>query len=226
MTARILLVDDDPIILEAFPVYFSTADELEVAGTAPTGQQALQWLGSNTCDLVLSDIHMPDIDGIELLQHIQQLPQPPLFVAMTSFDTDEIMLKCLSLGAVGYITKGQDAESIIHSLRDVAHGGAVLSPDCLNRLIASKTAVNRNDGSEFRVPKINNRERTILSLICEGKTNKEIAKSLCLAEITVKKAIANLFIQFSARNRVDLAIRYQAVKDSNQGATVRLPSEN
>lgn len=226
MTARILLVDDDPIILEAFPVYFSTADELEVAGTAPTGQQALQWLGSNTCDLVLSDIHMPDIDGIELLQHIQQLPQPPMFVAMTSFDTDEIMLKCLSLGAVGYITKGQEAESIIHSLRDVAHGGAVLSPDCLNRLIASKTAVNRNDGSEFRVPKINNRERTILSLICEGKTNKEIAKSLCLAEITVKKAIANLFIQFSARNRVDLAIRYQAVKDSNQGATVRLPSEN
>ena len=226
MTARILLVDDDPIILEAFPVYFSTADELEVAGTAPTGQQALQWLGSNTCVLGLSDIHMPDIDGIELLQHIQQLPQPPLFVAMTSFDTDEIMLKCLSLGAVGYITKGQEAESIIHSLRDVAHGGAVLSPDCLNRLIASKTAVNRNDGSEFRVPKINNRERTILSLICEGKTNKEIAKSLCLAEITVKKAIANLFIQFSARNRVDLAIRYQAVKDSNQGATVRLPSEN
>ncbi|WP_448857793.1 response regulator [Corynebacterium propinquum] len=226
MTARILLVDDDPIILEAFPVYFSTADELEVAGTATTGQQALQWLGSNTCDLVLSDIHMPDIDGIELLQHIQQLPQPPLFVAMTSFDTDEIMLKCLSLGAVGYITKGQELESIIHSLRDVAHGGAVLSPDCLNRLIASKTAVNRNDGSEFRVPKINNRERTILSLICEGKTNREIAKSLCLAEITVKKAIANLFIQFSARNRVDLAIRYQAVKDSNQGATVRLPSEN
>lgn len=226
MTARILLVDDDPIILEAFPVYFSTADELEVAGTATTGQQALQWLGSNTCDLVLSDIHMPDIDGIELLQHIQQLPQPPLFVAMTSFDTDEIMLKCLSLGAVGYITKGQELESIIHSLRDAAHGGAVLSPDCLNRLIASKTAVNRNDGSEFRVPKINNRERTILSLICEGKTNREIAKSLCLAEITVKKAIANLFIQFSARNRVDLAIRYQAVKDSNQGATVRLPSEN
>ena len=168
MTARILLVDDDPIILEAFPVYFSTADELEVAGTAPTGQQALQWLGSNTCDLVLSDIHMPDIDGIELLQHIQQLPQPPLFVAMTSFDTDEIMLKCLSLGAVGYITKGQEAESIIHSLRDVAHGGAVLSPDCLNRLIASKTAVNRNDGSEFRVPKINNRERTILSLIASA----------------------------------------------------------
>ena len=197
-----------------------------MGGTAPARPAALAWLGSHTGDLVLSDIPMPDIDGIELLQHIQQLPQPPLFVAMTSFDTDEIMLKCLSLGAVGYITKGQEAESIIHSLRDVAHGGAVLSPDCLNRLIASKTAVNRNDGSEFRVPKINNRERTILSLICEGKTNKEIAKSLCLAEITVKKAIANLFIQFSARNRVDLAIRYQAVKDSNQGATVRLPSEN
>ncbi|OFT91600.1 response regulator [Corynebacterium sp. HMSC28B08] len=226
MTTRILLVDDDPTILDTFPVYFSTTDDLKVSGTARTGRQALTWLDTNTCDLVLSDVRMPDIDGIELLQHIQDFNRPPLFVAMTAFDTDDTMLKCLGLGAVGYIIKGQAPESIIHSLRDATHGGTVLSPGCLNRLLDSKTVVNREDGSEFRAPKINNREQVVLSLICEGKTNGEIGKSLRLAEVTVRKVIANLFIKFSARNRVDLAVRYQTCKDSHQGTALRLPSEN
>lgn len=214
MTTRILLVDDDPTILDAFPVYFSTTDDLEISGTARTGRQALTWLDTNTCDLVLSDVQMPDIDGIELLQHIRDLNRPPLFVAMTAFDTDDTMLKCLSLGAVGYIIKGQAPESIIHSLRDATHGGTVLSADCLSRLLDSKTAVNRENGSAFRAPEINNREQVVLSLICEGKTNREIGEALHLAEITVRKIISSLFWRFSARNRVDLAVRYQSVKDS------------
>ena len=127
MTKRVLLVDDDPTIIEAFPVYFSTTDDLKVAWTATTGKQALQWLETNHCDLVLSDIHMPDMNGIELLQHTQQFPQPPLFVAMTAFAADETMLKCLSLGAVGYLIKSQTPESIIHSLHEALHGGTALS---------------------------------------------------------------------------------------------------
>ncbi len=225
MTTHILLVDDDPTILDTFPVYFSTTDDLVVSGTAKTGRQALTWLEANACELVLSDIHMPDINGTELLRHIQSLKHPPLFIAMTAFDTDETMLECLSSGAVGYIVKGQAPELIIHSLRDATYGGTALSPACLSRLIASKTAGNDYDESEFRTPKINDRERAILSLLCEGKTNREIGKSLCLAEVTVRKAIANLFITFSARNRVDLAVRYQAVKVLDQGAATRLPSK-
>ena len=213
MMTRILLVDDDPTIIEAFPVYFSTTDDLEVVGTATTGRQALQWLKANHCDLVLSDIHMPDIDGIELLQHIQRSTQPPLFVAMTAFDTDETMLKCLSFGAVGYIIKGQAPESIIHSLRDATHGGTVLSPGCLSRLVGMK-ASSRSQ-SELHAPKVTGREQAVLSLICEGKTNEEIGTSMHLAEVTVRKIISQLLLRFSARNRVELAVKYHAVKDSS-----------
>ena len=213
MTTRILLVDDDPTILDAFPVYFSTTDDLEISGTARTGRQALTWLDTNTCDLVLSDVQMPDIDGIELLQHIRGLNRPPLFVAMTAFDTDDTMLKCLSLGAVGYIIKGRAPESIIHSLRDATHGEQFSLPTASVDSL-TKTAVNRENGSAFRAPEINNREQVVLSLICEGKTNREIGEALHLAEITVRKIISSLFWRFSARNRVDLAVRYQSVKDS------------
>ena len=213
MTLRILLVDDDPSITEAFPVYFSTTDDLEVVDTATTGRQALQWLEANDCDLVLSDIHMPDVDGIELLQHIQRSTHPPLFVAMTAFDTDETMLKCLSLGAVGYIIKGQVPESIIHSLRDAAHGGTALSPGCLSRLVGMK-ASSRSQ-SELHAPKVTGREQAVLSLICEGKTNEEIGTSMHLAEVTVRKIISQLLLRFSARNRVELAVKYHAVKDSS-----------
>lgn len=207
MTTHILLVDDDPTILDTFPVYFSTTDDLEVSGTARTGRQALAWIDTNTCDLVLSDVRMPDIDGIELLQHIQDLEHPPLFVAMTAFDTDDTMLKCLSLGAVGYIIKGQAPESIIHSLRDATHGGTVLSPDCLSRLLDAKAA-----SSELHMPKITNREQIVLSLICEGKTNVEIGESMRLAEVTIRKIISQLFLRFSAKNRLDLAIKYLSIK--------------
>ncbi|AEG80628.1 response regulator transcription factor [Corynebacterium ulcerans] len=214
MTTRILLVDDDRDIRGAFPVYFSTTDDLKVVDAATTGRQALHWLDTNECDLVLSDIHMPDINGIELLQHIQNLKHPPLFVGMTAFDTDDTMLKCLSLGAVGYIIKGQAPKSIIHSLRDATHGGTALSPDCLSRLIGIKAS----NGNQYALyaPKINDREQAILSLICEGKTNREIGKSMNLAEVTVRKATSTLFHRFSAKNRVDLAVKYQAVKDMYQ----------
>ncbi|QVI99271.1 response regulator transcription factor [Corynebacterium diphtheriae] len=214
MATRILLVDDDSTILEAFPVYFSTTDDLKATGIAPTGRQALQWLETNSCDLVLSDIHMPDTDGIELLQHTQEFPQPPLFVAMTAFDTDEMMLRCLSLGAVGYITKGQHPESIIHSLRDAVYGGTALSLKCLNRLVDINT-VSRSQG-ELHTPKITNREQLVLSLICEGKSNAEIAEELHFAEVTIRKIISKLFILFSAKNRVDLAVKYQTIKELYQ----------
>ncbi|WIM68705.1 response regulator transcription factor [Corynebacterium breve] len=216
MTTKLLLVDDDPTILESFPTYFATTQDLEVVGTATTGRKALHWLESNICDLILSDVYMPDIDGIDLLQLIRKHDHPPLFVSMTAFDTDETMLRCLSLGAVGYIIKGQEPETIIHSIRVATHGGTSLSPDCLSRLVKIRTPDEDLDSSKPVAPSLSHREQVILSLISEGKTNREIGESLRLAEITVRTVISHLFWRFSARNRVDLAVKYQSVKDSYQ----------
>lgn len=227
MTARILLVDDDPSILEAFPLFFSTVGDLEVAMTAATGREALQWLETNRCDLVLSDIYMPDIDGIELLQHIQQFQHLPLFVAMTAFDTDEIMLKCLSLGAVGYVIKSQAPETIIHSLRNVIQGGTVLSPDCLSRLVHARNTSRKPNENRTDAPPLSSREHAVLSLICEGKTNEEIGKSMNLAEVTIRKMITSLFCRFPAKNRVNLAVKYQASKTrTNEQSRIITPQES
>ena len=202
MTTRILLVDDDPTILDAFPVYFSTTDDLEVSGTARTGKSALTWLESNICDLVLSDVRMPDIDGIELLQYVQQLSHPPLFVAMTAFDNDETMLKCLSLGAAGYIVKGQDPESIIRSLAERSPTGTILSPESTTRLI--KRSVLRPQ-SHIPPQPLSLEQRTIIRYIQSGMTNHQIARKLKYAEVTIKKKVSTLLSLYGFRSRSELA---------------------
>lgn len=210
MKTRILLIDDDPTILDAFSVYLSTVDDFMVTETATSGAEAFQWLETNQCDLVLSDIHMPDTSGVELLKKIRYLSDPPLFVAMTAFDTDETMLECLSLGAVGYVIKGQEPESIIASLRAALNGGIAISQDSLGRIV-KRSDVGRHEG-QLKAVELTHREKVILSLICEGKTNGEIGEAMHLAEITVRKVISGLFTRFSAKNRVDLAVKYQAMK--------------
>ena len=102
---RILLVDDDPVIRDCFPAYFATTSDLTVAGIADGGLSAQEWLEENRCEIVLSDIQMPDVDGIALLQWTKQLPQPPLFIAMTAFDTDRNLIAALAEGAAGYVVK-------------------------------------------------------------------------------------------------------------------------
>lgn len=203
MATRILLVDDDPTILDAFTVYFSSTDNLEVTGTSMTGRQALQWLDTYSCDLVLSDIHMPDIDGIELLQSIQQFSQPPLFVAMTAFDTDETMLTCLSLGAVGYIIKGQTPESIIVALRNALHGGTALPSQCLRRLLYLKTL--RNPETTRKIPSnFTESEHRVFLLLLQGLSNKEIARALHYSESTIKQKVSSILRKSGARSRAEL----------------------
>ncbi|QFQ03416.1 Response regulator protein VraR [Corynebacterium urogenitale] len=210
MTTRILLVDDDPTILDTFPVYFSTTDDLGVSATVKTGRQALTWLDTNTCDIVLSDVRMPDIDGIELLQHIQDLEHPPLFVAMTAFDTDETMLKCLSLGAVGYIIKGQSPQEIITSIRTTLKGETSLSPGCVSRVIA-RTVLNHPQLN--RTLSLSAEQEKIVICIQKGMTNRQIATEMNYAEITVKKKISHLLREYNFNGRAELAANFTILRD-------------
>jgi DNA-binding NarL/FixJ family response regulator len=202
MTTRILLVDDDPTILEAFPVYFSTTKDIEVTGTATTGQIALQWLNSETCDLVLSDIHMPDLDGIELLRAIKQCEYSLPFIAMTAFDTDDTMLKCLSLGASGYILKCQPPAQVIDAVRTVITEGTALSPACTSRLIAQ--SILEKDETK-NSPLLTPEQQHIIALIQQGKTNRQIAQKTNYAEITIKKKISRMLKHYGYQSRAELA---------------------
>lgn len=200
---RILLVDDDPVIRSCFPAYFSTTSDLTVAGIADGGLSAQEWLQKHRCEIVLSDIQMPDVDGLALLYWVKQLPQPPLFIAMTAFDTDRNLIAALTDGAAGYVVKSQRPHEIIEAIRAVAHGNLSISAQSGQRLLEALR--RREDTPSPPRPGVSDEERQLLGLISRGYTNRRIGKELNYAEVTVKKRVSALLRKFGAQSRAELA---------------------
>lgn len=198
---NVLIVDDDPMVLSSFKTYFKKAPNIRVAGEANNGEDALKLVLQGGIDVVLTDIHMPETDGVELLTRIKLLENPPKLVAITSFDTDETMIRILSLGGSGYILKTACPESIISTIEDVVQGGTVISPVPATRLIKSLPS---RDISAYE---ITSSEEDVLTLICQGMSNQEIALELHKSPGTVKKHLASLFNKFGANSRLDLALK-------------------
>lgn len=198
---KVFIVDDDPLVLSSLQTYFKKAPHITVVGEANDGHEALNVISKGGIDVVLTDIHMPKMDGVELLERIQKVAEPPKFVAITSFDTDETMIKILSLGGNGYILKTARPESIISTIEDVMQGGTVISPVSATRLI--KTLPTQGIGSYH----VTNAEEEVLKLICKGMSNHDIAKELGKSSGTVKKHLSSLFNKFGASSRLDLALK-------------------
>lgn len=198
---KVLIVDDDPLVLSTLRTYFKKAPHITVVDEASDGHEALNIIARGDIDVVLTDIHMPNMDGVELLERIKKVENPPKFIAITSFDTDETMLKILSLGGNGYILKTARPESVIGTVEDVFQGGTVISPISATRLI--KTLPSRNISSY----KITHAEREVLGLICRGRSNHDIAKELGKSPGTIKKHLSSMFNKFGATSRLDLALK-------------------
>lgn len=198
----ILLVDDDPVIRESFPVYFSKAPDLEVITTATNGCSALTWLNNHTCDIVLSDVRMPDMDGIELLKKLNSFDDPPVFVVMTAYDTDDTMITSLARGASGYVIKGQPPQIIIQALRDALNGGTSLSPQCVKRLVAQSSWGRFAERPEQA--SLTDNEEAVMQLLCQGKSNRQIANELFYSEPHVKRMVSSLLKKMDCRSRAEL----------------------
>lgn len=199
---RILLVDDDPVIRDCFPAYFATTSDLTVAGIADGGLSAQEWLEENRCEIVLSDIQMPDVDGIALLHWTKQLPQPPLFIAMTAFDTDRNLIAALTEGAAGYVVKSQKPHEIIEAIRAAAHGNLSIFARSGRRLLETLRIPEAKPGEVNTV--VSEEERQLLRLISRGYTNLRIGRELNYAEVTVKKKVSALLRKFGAQSRAEL----------------------
>lgn len=200
---RILLVDDDSVIRDCFPAYFAAAPDLAVVGTADGGTAAQEWLRNNRCEVVLSDIQMPEVDGIALLRWAKQLRQPPLFIAMTAFDTDRNLIAALTEGAAGYVVKSQPPHEIVEAIRATAHGNLSISGQSGRRLL--ETLRSREAPPAEVNPSVSEEERQILHLISRGYTNQRIGRELNYAEITVKKKVSALLRKFEVQSRAELA---------------------
>ncbi|MEV1178498.1 response regulator transcription factor [Nonomuraea sp. NPDC049784] len=207
MTIRVLLADDQPLIRTALHMVIADAPDLEVAGEAATGLQAVQLAGDLRPDVVVMDIRMPGMDGIEATRLITKGPSPAHVVVLTTFDEDDYVYGALRAGASGFLVKDMALDDILAAIRVVAAGDALIAPGVTRRLIEAFAADRPGSAPAPReLEGITEREREVLTLIARGLSNTEIAADLSISVATVKAYVTRLLAKLDARDRVQLVI--------------------
>jgi DNA-binding NarL/FixJ family response regulator len=206
MTARIVLADDQPLVRAGLRVLTADTPDIDVVGEAGTGAEAVTLAGQLTPDVVVMDIRMPGMDGIEATRLIASRFAATRVLMLTTFDDDEYVYGALRAGASGFLVKDMALEAILGAIRVVAAGDALIAPSVTRRLIA-EFAVRPEPAARTRVINgITDREREVLTLVGRGMSNTEIAASLFISVATAKAHVARLFAKLDARDRVHLVI--------------------
>jgi DNA-binding NarL/FixJ family response regulator len=196
----ILIVDDHPIVRDGLVAILGTQSDLQVVGAAASGQEALALFGQLQPDVVLLDLEMPGMDGVELIRQLRQAQAEVRVVVFTAFDTDERILSALQAGAKGYLLKGAPRSELFEAIRVVHQGGSLLQPVVASRLLNQIAAPGPG---EAPVEELTQREQEVLQLLAQGKQNKEIAAELAITERTVKFHISSILGKLGAGNRTE-----------------------
>jgi len=207
MTIRVLLADDQALLRATFRLLIDSADDLRVVGEAATGAEAVALAGE--ADVVVMDIRMPEMDGIEATAAITADPRLAgvRVLVLTTFETDDLVLAALRAGATGFLGKGTDPEQLLHAIRTVAAGEALLSPAATTGLIAQVVAQPAYRAATGPVPgELTDRELEITTLVGQGLSNLEIAKRLVISPATVKTHVNRAMMKTAARDRAQLVI--------------------
>jgi DNA-binding NarL/FixJ family response regulator len=200
---RVLLVDDQQLVREGLRRILHTDEGFEVAGECSDGAEVAAAIEGRRPDVVVMDVRMRDVDGVEATRRLREKPDAPPVIVLTTFDDDEVLSGALRAGAAGFVLKDAPGEELIRSVRTVAEGGAWLDPAVTGRVLAtyrSATPVG-DDGAAERIAELTPRERDVLRLIGRGATNAEIAESLFVSEATVKSHIGHIFTKLDLRDR-------------------------
>ncbi|MFF0387913.1 response regulator [Kitasatospora sp. NPDC004615] len=208
MTVRILLVDDQPLVRAALSMVVKDAPDLEIVGEAGTGDEAVRLAAELAPSVIVMDIRMPGMDGIEATRLITSGPSSAHVLVLTTFDDDEYVYGALRAGASGFLVKDMGLEEILAAVRVVAAGEALLAPRVTRRLIADLTARPTPGSSRppLALTAITEREQEVLTLIGRGLSNTEIAEHLYLSVTTIKTYVTRLLSKLNARDRVHLVI--------------------
>ncbi len=218
MTTRVVVVDDQAMVREGFSALLSAQPDLDVVGSAADGVEAVRQVRRLEPDVVLMDVRMPGLDGIEATRRIMASPsaRPPKVLMLTTFDLDDYVYEALRAGASGFLLKDARGEELVHAVHVVAAGEGLLAPTVTRRLIAEfarRPAPDRAMPSRLRT--LTPRETEVLTLIAGGLSNTEIADALVLGEQTVKTHVGRIL------SKLDLRDRAQAVVLAYESGLVR-----
>ncbi|WP_026924919.1 response regulator [Glycomyces arizonensis] len=202
---RVLIVDDEALIRSGFTHILNTADDIEVVA-AVTGGEAIDKIIALRPDVVLLDIRMPDVDGLTILKRLRDLSRPPITSVLTTFDTDEYVDAALRLGAAGFLLKDTDPEHLIYQVRSLMTEGSALSAKVARTIIAGYLSSAPDAEADPLVERLTERERRILVLLAEGKSNGEISAEVFLGIGTVKDHVSSILTKLEVANRVQAAL--------------------
>ncbi|MFJ6368088.1 response regulator [Streptomyces virginiae] len=209
-TIRVLLVDDQPLVRSGLRVLMADTADLTVVGEAGTGTDGVRLAAELRPDVVVMDIRMPGMDGIEATGLITAETQGVKVLVLTTFDEDDHVYGALRAGASGFAVKDMAVEEILAAIRVIAAGDALIAPGVTRRLIADFVRAPGPTAPEARAPRpvvgITEREREVLTLVGRGRSNGEIAEELFISAATAKSHVSRLFTKLAARDRVQLVI--------------------
>lgn len=198
------LVEDQQLVRQGIASLLAISDHIRVLWQAEDGQDALIKLASNPVDVLLSDIRMPNLDGIEMLKQIRQSANRLPVIMLTTFDDSELFLNSLQAGANGFLLKDVSLDKLLHAIETVSNGGYLIEPSVLKQMSEPKpvlsVGVSRNE-------LLSEREREILSFMAGGFSNKEIANAVFLAEGTVKNHVSNILTKLDCRDRTQAVLK-------------------
>jgi DNA-binding NarL/FixJ family response regulator len=205
VTLRLLIADDQPLMRAGFRAVLEATGEMEVVAEAGDGVEAIEAARETRPDVILMDIRMPNLDGIEA---IKRLPNYRVLV-LTTFGLDEYIVEALRAGASGFLTKDVPAAELVHAVRVIAAGDALLTPAVTRQLldrVARRLPAPVGGEGQVALSELTEREREVLELLARGMSNAEIAGALVVGEATVKTHVSNVLMKLGLRDRVQAVV--------------------
>ena len=203
MTIRVLIVDDHPVFRDGLAAALAATDAIEVAATAGDGPQAVELAGSGRFDVVVMDLGLPSMSGIDATARISERPDAPAVLVVTMAEDDDTVAAALQAGARGYVLKGSSGEQIAAAVRAVADGGAIFGSGIATRVLRR---TGQPSPAEVAADGLTDRERDVLALLAEGSSNTQIARALGLSLKTVQNYVSRILDKLQVADRTQAAL--------------------
>jgi DNA-binding NarL/FixJ family response regulator len=206
MTVRVVIADDERLVRAGLRMILQAEADIEVVGEAEDGFEAVEKVAKTEADVVLMDIRMPHLDGLEATRRILARPTPPKVIVLTTFDLDEYVYKALRAGASSYLLKDAPEEQLVAAVKMALHGGGIFAASVTRRLIEKFASYEPQPTASIGLDRLTIREQEVFELVARGYSNHEIAEELVVSEHTVKTHVAHILQKLGLRDRIQVVV--------------------